>query len=587
MNKKISTRILTLILALLMILSAGQSALAFSESSPDAVDREALKALLYENFLTCTSAVDIQSFALAKGTESKDLIKSIISEITAEDPEIFHLDSSIGYDIVSGVYSKVKFAYKMDKAAYDSKVAQCRTAADELTADIKSASLSEADKVLLAHDRIANLMDYNNAAAANPASATPDDFEITGAFIKHLGVCESYSKAFQYLMIKLGIPCRLNPSKEMGHMWDIVTVDGKDYHVDVTNDDQDSGLFHDLLLRSTNGLRGEMSGFYNHNDYDKTPTDTTYDNYYWKNSKKQFLLKDNLVYNEDYPTGNPDHTHSFKEEIIKKATCTENGEKKLTCSCGYSKTEIIPAAGHKFGAATKENEKPATCTVDGSYDEVATCSVCGETIKTTKTITAPGHKFGAAVKENEKPATCTAAGSYDEVATCSVCGEKTKTTKTIPALGHSFTNYVDNGDGTETAKCDRCDATDKRSSNPAANTKIKTGSGLPIGYNESVHITATAENLPTNYKIVICDKDGKKLAESKPGESKVEYKSGKLTANTDYFVRVVDSKGNTAKDGSGNSIEKKIAIEVSGGFFQIIIAFFKSLFGLLKTYDIG
>ena len=544
MNKKISTRILTLILALLMIFSAGQSALAFSESSPDAVDREALKALLYENFLTCTSAVDIQSFALPKGNESKDLIKSIISEITAEDPEIFHLDSTITYDVISGVYSKAKFTYKMDKAAYDSKVAQCRTAADELTADIKSSSLSEADKVLLAHDRIANLMDYNNAAAANPKSATSDDFEITGAFIKHLGVCESYSKAFQYLMIKLGIPCRLNPSNDMKHMWNIVTVDGKDYHVDVTNDDQDSGLFHDLLLRSTNGLRSEMSGFYNHDDYDKTPTDTTYDNYYWKNSKKQFLLKDNLVYNEDYPSGNPDHTHSFKEEIIKAATCTEDGEKKLTCSCGYSYNETIPA---------------------------------------------PGHKFGAATKENKKPATCTAAGSYDEIATCSVCGEKTKTTKTIPALGHSFTNYVDNGDGTETAKCDRCGATDKRSTNPAAKTTFKTGNGIGIGYNEKVHITATAANLPAGYKLAIYEGGTQKAAAAanEKGEAKVEYTSGQLTSTTDYFVKVIDSKGNTAKDGNGNLLEKKIKVEVSGGFFQIIIAFFKSLFGMLKTYDIG
>ena len=61
------------------------------------------------------------------------------------------------------------------------------------------------------------------------------------------------------------------------------------------------------------------------------------------------------------------------------------------------------------------------------------------------------------------PPTCTEAG-YTPY-TCSVCG-KTENRDEVPALNHSFTNYVSDGnatckdDGTKTAKCDRCDATD-------------------------------------------------------------------------------------------------------------------------------
>lgn len=106
---------------------------------------------------------------------------------------------------------------------------------------------------------------------------------------------------------------------------------------------------------------------------------------------------------------------------------------------------------HTPGAAVRENEVPATCTKDGSHDEVIYCTVCKTEIS-RKTITdkAPGHKAQAAVKENVKDATCTTAGSHDEVVYCSVCQtEISRTTVTDKALGHDW-------DST-TGKCKRCE----------------------------------------------------------------------------------------------------------------------------------
>lgn len=106
---------------------------------------------------------------------------------------------------------------------------------------------------------------------------------------------------------------------------------------------------------------------------------------------------------------------------------------------------------HTPGAAVRENEVPATCTKDGSHDEVIYCTVCKAEIS-RKTITdkATGHKAQAAVKENVKDATCTVAGSHDEVVYCSVCQtEISRTTVTDKALGHDW-------DST-TGKCKRCE----------------------------------------------------------------------------------------------------------------------------------
>ena len=67
---------------------------------------------------------------------------------------------------------------------------------------------------------------------------------------------------------------------------------------------------------------------------------------------------------------------------------------------GYNKhtKETIGAAQHTHtaGEPTQENVVPATCTTDGSYDEVIKCTECGEVITTThKTTPALGHKWKA------------------------------------------------------------------------------------------------------------------------------------------------------------------------------------------------
>lgn len=120
---------------------------------------------------------------------------------------------------------------------------------------------------------------------------------------------------------------------------------------------------------------------------------------------------------------------------------------------------------HTPGAAVRENEVPATCTKDGSHDEVIYCTVCKTEIS-RKTVTdkAPGHKEQPAVKENVKDATCTVAGSHDEVVYCSVCkAEISRTTVTDKALGHDWDSA--------TGKCKRCEtACDHKWTNGKCNT---------------------------------------------------------------------------------------------------------------------
>ena len=133
--------------------------------------------------------------------------------------------------------------------------------------------------------------------------------------------------------------------------------------------------------------------------------------------------------------------HTAVTDQAVAATCTQAGKTEGR-HCSVCKTVLeaqkdIPAKGH---TETIVKGKAATCTEKGLTDGKK-CSVCGTVLEAQKDIPAKGHTAGTAVKENEKDATCTSAGSYEEVTYCSVCKAEMSRTKTaIPAAGHSWSD---------------------------------------------------------------------------------------------------------------------------------------------------
>ena len=146
--------------------------------------------------------------------------------------------------------------------------------------------------------------------------------------------------------------------------------------------------------------------------------------------------------------------HDLKATARVEPTCTESGtEAYWTCqrdgcsklfSDAEGKNEIeapvvIPAKGH---TEVVDPAVPVTCTETG-LTEGKHCSACDNVLVKQEVVPAKGHTPGTAVRENEKPATCTRSGSYDEVVYCSVCGEElSRESKQIPAWGH---NYAETG----------------------------------------------------------------------------------------------------------------------------------------------
>lgn len=213
--------------------------------------------------------------------------------------------------------------------------------------------------------------------------------------------------------------------------------------------------------------------------------------------------------------------HSYELNGADAWTWTADAN-SATASVSLKCTKCDHVEGSVTATVKEEKRTSATCTADGSVTYRAVASINGQNFEDTSTVTLPklGHDFTQkdadhvtfAFAEDGKtavatircarcnatttekvtcdaqvttPATCTEKGTTTYTATCGTASETT-TRQDVPALGHSFTNYVYNGDatcggdGTETAKCDRCDVTDTRTAVATAGCDLHTVDGAKV-----------------------------------------------------------------------------------------------------------
>ena len=139
-------------------------------------------------------------------------------------------------------------------------------------------------------------------------------------------------------------------------------------------------------------------------------------------------------------------SHRYEAEgsvVVTAPTCTEDGYTTMTCDRGCGHTEvvdIVTASGHKNAEPVKENEVPASCMTDGSYDSVVYCSVCKEEqSREAVSVEHPGHTV--VVDEAVAPK-CEETG-LTQGSHCFVCEEVLEEQQVIPATEHRDTTVVD------------------------------------------------------------------------------------------------------------------------------------------------
>ena len=139
-------------------------------------------------------------------------------------------------------YCKVTVTKPEDTVTADTSAGREELAKRAAKEIIKAQGIDKLDsdvaKVKAVHDYIVlnTEYDYNNYMNDTIPQVS---YEAYGVLVLKTGVCDSYRKAFQIFMDILEIPCEGVSGTGNGglHAWNVVTLDGERYHIDVTWDD--------------------------------------------------------------------------------------------------------------------------------------------------------------------------------------------------------------------------------------------------------------------------------------------------------------------------------------------------------------
>ena len=307
---KKAVSVILVMLMMFTVMSSGVSAFAATEriytiedtyytASPDEVVAETelmpLDEYLVEQFSTCPGSVFVNEYKIPTGQ-----INELASLIYDNCPELFHIASLQYYPVNGYIYTLIP-TYSCTPEEYAVMLDECEKSADKLLEGIKgNDSLGEVEKALLLHDRIAVLCEYDYENYLNGAIPR-ESYNMYGTLVNQFAVCQGYAETYLYLLRQVGLDGYICESDELNHAWNIIEVDGEEYHVDITWDDKTwdvtGKVYHDNFLRSSEGI---YATGHDATDYITTPVATTYDDYFWQDSQAAFQLLDDEIYYIDY-----------------------------------------------------------------------------------------------------------------------------------------------------------------------------------------------------------------------------------------------------------------------------------------------
>lgn len=186
---------------------------------------------------------------------SKEQMQLLYTSFCTDNPQFFFLGNTYSYEGYRNEGSNVEH-YTTICLVFTMTMAERRTAEYHLERQISNIlkditpNMSEFDKELHLHDRLMEICRYHQEAAdsKDPYTEYPDAFSAYGALVKGAAVCEGYARAMQLLCHRVGIACTLvsgyGIKNQMTHMWNLVTIDGRNYHLDPTWNDGDIGYRH-------------------------------------------------------------------------------------------------------------------------------------------------------------------------------------------------------------------------------------------------------------------------------------------------------------------------------------------------------
>lgn len=195
----------------------------------------ALHALLYDAAIHFTEEVDIAHLDYTEAT-----LKDEVARFFFTNPDLFYVDNKYSIYTLPGQENvrKIKLRYLTTIAEAQARLEFYNSVLDAVVAGIPVGA-TDFDKVLYLHDYLVQNYAYDYEGLAEE-QATGESVAVRDAysfFYGKVGVCQAYMLAMIALCEEAGIPALPVTSDEISHAWNLIKLDGKWYHVDVTWDD--------------------------------------------------------------------------------------------------------------------------------------------------------------------------------------------------------------------------------------------------------------------------------------------------------------------------------------------------------------
>ena len=202
-------------------------------------------SLLYEGFSQGSKKIDCQ-----KANANEEQLTKAIDAVLNDHAELFWIDNQyeFTYDSDGGIIEDVTFDF-FDFASTSDKLNDAKAAFEKAAEDILDGVESQqgmVERERAIHDYICKNTTYDESAPYNQSAYS--------VIVLHKSVCAGYSKAFQYLMNRVGLTCYYIPGtttdsniggEDGAHAWNIVFLDGEYYNVDVLWDDSASETYEE------------------------------------------------------------------------------------------------------------------------------------------------------------------------------------------------------------------------------------------------------------------------------------------------------------------------------------------------------
>lgn len=177
--------------------------------------------------------------------------QSAIEAYTYDNPDVFYLSpnkmflnietTTKGSKVTYNVYinSGNEANYLTDefssKEQVDTAIAKIEQVKKQI---IQNTTGNNYEDIKMIHDYLVNNINYDTSLSK------PYIYNIYGALVENLCVCEGYARSMKYLLDSISVPCTIvigkatnSEGKTENHAWNYVEIEGKWYAIDSTWDD--------------------------------------------------------------------------------------------------------------------------------------------------------------------------------------------------------------------------------------------------------------------------------------------------------------------------------------------------------------